>query len=289
MVSKCLAECGLGSDYLSWMPIIALALLSVTLFLSLLYMFGRAFGRREWEALAKTELYQTAIAAVWVVMISAFALSACSVSCGLTGGKGPFASALTYLNNIQENIRTVTEGFLNAAMKLRIGAAIAIPGGGGSNTWRPYAGCSIVADNLEQLAVMLTPFIGSLIVQKISLSIIAAFVFKLLLPVGVILRIVPFARETGALLLAVAVALYIVLPLTYLFALRATLGVISPNVPTISMLDCTAQSATENIFATVGAILPQAVFFPALSMIITIASARVLTKIFQYDFQEMMH
>jgi hypothetical protein len=148
----------------------------------------------------------------------------------------------------------------------------------------PEEGCGYIANSLEQIAFMLAPFIGSLIIQKFALTIIAGTAFTLLLPVGIILRLIPFAREAGAFLIAIAVALYIVLPLTYVFAERAT-----ANIPleSASINSCDDIAAVKSMLSAIGNALPQAVFFPALSMIITIAAARVLSKVFTYDFLEM--
>jgi hypothetical protein len=135
----------------------------------------------------------------------------------------------------------------------------------------------------------------------------------MILPVGLILRISPFGREAGAFLMAVAISLYIIFPLTFVFAEKATSMIISKdpsyaiNVDDISLpslntamenegfkslgfpypFDCAEFAPMEKLLKLVGNMLPQAVFFPALSMIITLASARVLSKVFMYDFQDI--
>ena len=76
------STCSLSGEYAtSWMPIIAGTILVVVMMLAVLFMIGRAMGRREWEALSKTELYHTGIAAIWAIIISAVVLTSCNLAC----------------------------------------------------------------------------------------------------------------------------------------------------------------------------------------------------------------
>ena len=89
---------------------------------------------------------------------------------------------------------------------------------------RPWSGCETVAGSNEQMAVVMSPFVGSVVAQLYALSFIQIFAFQFLLPIGLILRLIPFAREAGAALMAMAFALYIVFPLTYVMVDKMTTG-----------------------------------------------------------------
>lgn len=76
--------------------------------------------------------------------------------------------------------------------------------------------------------------------------------------------------------------------MTYIMADKATVGISYTPSETGAGLNCIAPETTLSILQNIGKSLPQAVFFPALSTIITIAAARTLTKVFKYDFQEIL-
>jgi hypothetical protein len=258
--------------------------ISVVFILALLYMLSRLLNKREWEALAKTEMWQTANALIWVVVIGAFATLLCTFSCQASGDESPFTTAAAYLGSVQNNFETAVSTLLDTAKAMHIKSAYALSMFG--TMVSPYEGCSVLANDYEQMSAIMAPFIGSVIIQRFALMTISGIAFTLLLPIGVILRLLPFAREAGASVIALAVGLYIVLPLTYVFAERATSS-ISIAVEAPSSWECIDQGAVKTTFSTIGNAFPQAVFFPALSMIITMAAIRVLSKIFMYDFLEM--
>lgn len=283
VVETCLTGCMITSDYSKWLPTIFIAVLSVVLILSGLYMLSRLLGKREWEALAKTELWQTANAVLWVAIIGSVATLLCSLACQMSGDEDPFLTAATYLGEMQNKLESAISALLEGAKETRLKTAYALSIF--DVVVMPWEGCSVLANNYEQMAFMLSPFVGSLIFQRFVLMIVSGTAFTLLLPIGIILRIIPFAREAGAFVIALAVALYIVLPLTYVFAERAT-STVTFQIESLGR-ECVDSSSVKTTFSSIGNALPQAVFFPALSMIITIAAARVLSKVFTYDFIEM--
>ena len=299
-LSTCMGGCALGTEYTSWQPIIALVVLTVLLLLSLIFMFARILGRREWEALARIELTHTLAAVIWVVIIGAFALGACSAACTVTKDENPFTTASDYVSKTRSTLESQLSQLIEIARDTRFKSSDMYFLGG--VIVRPWQGCNAIAGNFEFMSVMLAPFIGSLIVQQYFLSLVSNLAFQALLPIGIVLRLIPFAREMGAFLIALSVALYIILPLTYVFAVKAmdsipaadtNLGLFGQKcTPTpigdLCAIDCVNPVKTQQIFESIGYSLPQAVFFPALSMIITLGSARVLSKVFMYDFQELM-
>ena len=286
VTETCMTGCTLASDYINWVPIVGIVILSVLLLLAIIYMLSRLFSKKEWEALAKTELTQTFAAVIWVVIIAAFATFACSVACSLTKDTNPFTTSLDYLNNIHSILEGRINELLEIAKDIRIKTAKMywLPG----VAIKPWDGCSVIANNLESFTAILAPFIGSILVQQYALSLVQNLAFTVILPIGIILRIIPFAREMGASLIALAVALYIVLPLTYVFADNAMSTVtISTKAIESPGQDCVNKDKAREMFEAIGYTFPQAVFFPALSMIITIACARSLSKVFMYDFQDI--
>lgn len=292
LTGTCAFITGSSSGYVAWLPIAAIAVFITLIAVATLYMFGRALGRRDWEALARTELYQVGVAAIWVfIIIVPLTLFMCNLSCQISGDD-PFTTAVGYIHSVQSRTEDFSVSLLNIAKKIRIGSAQA------DYIWptgvivKRFEGCAMIANNYETIVTILAPFIGSLIFQQIMLLMINNFAFQILLPIGVIMRVIPPLRSAGATVMAIAIALYIVLPLTYVFADKATQVPISkyhilPADPPNYDLNCMDAATMKTNLESLGYLLPQAAFFPALSMIITLGAARVLSKVLMYDFMEL--
>lgn len=284
--------CAFTADYLAWMPVAALAVVVSFLGIAAIYMFGRASGRRDLEALARSELYQVGVAALWVfIIVTPFTLFMCNLSCQLSGGD-PITTAVGYLRSVQARIEGSSVTLLELARSIRVSSARAEYVWPTGVIMKKFEGCSMIANNYETVVTMLAPFIGSLIFQQVLLLMVSNFAFQFLLPIGVIMRVVPPLRTAGATVMAIAIAFYIVLPLTYVFADRATAMPISkypisPTQPKDFNLNCMDVEAMKTNLSGFGYVLPQAVFFPALSVIITLGAARVLSKVLMYDFLEL--
>jgi hypothetical protein len=284
--------CAIGSEYLDWMPLAYGMVLTLLLGLSIGFMVSRAMGRRDWESTIKIELYHLLSVVVWLVIINAIASTACVGSCIITKDENPFGTATSYLSDLRGTLETNINNLFSIAKDIRTKSAIMLQL---LNAFvSPWTGCTAVADNYERFAIMMSPITGSLIVQQYALIIINNIAFQLLLPLGVILRIIPPLRESGAFVMALALALYIVFPLTYVFAMIATQGLSSSEISATSVgtntaglgTDCTDLKDILPIFRAVGNGLPQAIFFPSLSMIITLGAARAMSKVFSHDFLE---
>jgi hypothetical protein len=285
--------CNVTAEYFSWMPNIMLLIVTVSLILALAFLVSRMLTRRDLEALIRAEMYQTVIAVVWVIAIAGLAYTTCSLSCMVAGGENPFNQAVQYTNDLRTNMETSIIYLIEYAKNLRIKGALLVDSpltfGMGTVYFRPNAGCNEIANSIESVTSVLTTFTGSLVVQQMALSFIYTSVFTVVLPIGFILRILPFFRETGALLLGLSLALYIVFPLTYVFADKATeglRGIYITSLPSVGLL-CNDPGPVDAALKVIGFGLVQAAFFPTLSMIITLGSAKALSKVFIYDFQEL--
>ena len=287
-IPLCMKTCAMDAQYASWFPLIGVILITVVFGISLVFMISRVLGKREWEALARAELYQAGIAAVWVLIIASAATVTCSTSCSITGDSNPFETAITYISDVRSGLQSNSMQFFDIAKDVRVKSALsfALPGG---TYLSPWSGCDSVAGNYETFATILAPIIGSLLIQQDALIMVSNIAFQFLLPLGIVLRLIPFLRESGAFVIAMAFALYIVLPLTYVMADKAMAGIGFGTIGTHhGGRDCVDPSGSFNKMKTIGTALPQAIFFPALSSIITIAAAKSLAKVFRYDFQEIL-
>jgi hypothetical protein len=274
-ITTCMKTCALSPEYSGWMSTVGAIVLTIVLGLSILFIISRLVSKKEWEALARTEMYQVAIAVIWVVIIASAATATCSVAC-----------SINYVSGVRAGLEDSGSSLLVKAKEIRVKSALNF---GILNAFvGPWSGCDNIAGNYETFSVILSPIMGSLIIQQYALIFINNIAFQMLLPLGVLMRLVPFFRESGSFVIAMAFALYIVLPMTYVMAEKATAGISIAEVDTGSPMDCVAPDTALSIMQNIGYALPQAIFFPALSTIITISAARSLSKVFKYDFQEIL-
>jgi len=187
--------------------------------ISFLFMLGRILSKSEWEGIARKELKETMIAIVISVVVVGLAGASCeSVKFVLSDhapGYTQFTYSYKYLNVLINDIGTpaiqslwsISYLMKNFKGKSSIGGALTID-------W--FALASTYGTVLERLSGLLFAFfIGSLNAQLILLQIAQAFAITLILPVGVVLRAIPFTRSGGSFLIALSFGLYIVLPLMY--------------------------------------------------------------------------
>jgi len=289
-----------GGELLS---LLSIAFLGVLFALAIGYMASQLYRRSDWEALVKVELTQTLLGGAMIfitVWLSAFA---CSISYELAGGN-TFEKADAYLFTLtyREVVPAILR-FYDLAWRAQELTAwiIGIPSCVTGICFQPFAGYSMVSYNFETIAGLVTPFAASLMMQRIALQFIQQFAFAYLLPIGFILKVVPFTREAGAFLIALALGLYVVFPLTFVFDAKVMADISAQTSPSAycslkagpgdlaggRVLDSNQAlggGLCETVIAVLGKLLPQAVFLPALNTVITLAFTRTMARIFSRDF-----
>jgi hypothetical protein len=100
----------------------------------------------------------------------------------------------------------------------------------------------------SRLISMLTTAIIGIEAQAILLKFIAVSAISIMLPVGMVLRIVYFTRRLGGAIMAIAIGLFCVLPLTYVFnavlvSNYSTYASSTAITSLVSLLNSTGQSA----------------------------------------------
>ncbi|MEM3408021.1 MAG: hypothetical protein QW054_00245 [Candidatus Micrarchaeia archaeon] len=283
-IPTCLSTCTLSSEYSNWLPLASMIIFIVLLGISIGFMISRFLNRRDWEAMIRLELYHLSVAVIWIGLIAIVANITCSLSCSITKDESPFTSSINYLNTINSKLSSIINSLYEKAKNIRIETAYY--DAFANFMYSPKAGCDNVASVYENFSFMLSPFVASLLIQQYALIFISQIAFTYLLPIGIILRLIPGFKDASSYVIAIAFSFYIILPLTYIFAQKATEGISLSTIDTDAN-DCVSANEIQTILTDVGLILPQAVFFPALSSIITIGAARALAEIFKYDFIEL--
>jgi len=93
------------------------------------------------------------------------------------------------------------------------------------------------------LFTIIYPLFSSIIAQKIGLAIFKETMFAFVLPIGLFLRIFPSTRNAGSLMVAVAIAFYVVFPTTYMLHGYAYSQIKDTNAQLI-------QNSFDTVFAT---------------------------------------
>ena len=145
----------------------------------------------------------------------------------------------------------------------------------------------------EYLIDMYLPIIASLTAQKYIISGIAWMGASVLLPFAFVLRLIPFTRDFGNMLIALFFGLYIVVPAFYALSAK----VFDENVNQVAVVPYTVDAnlqkfhsyaldggtvAPANIktttFYRIGSTIPQAIFLPNLAIIIAITTIMSVSK-----------
>ncbi len=285
--------------------VIALAVLMMFLIVGLAYMAAGFMHKPEWEAWAKTEMYQVVVSCVLAASIITIADVSCWASWDLSGGKDAIAVTENFLSrNYEESVSLVTwlyrlKAVIDFMAELHIMAAtnplFIVP---------MYPGFSAVSQNINVVMGIISILAGNLMVQQIVFELIKQTAFPIFLPLGLVLRVFPVTRDAGSFLIAVAFGLYIIFPLTYVLAdevmrslpsertaniLIPVIGGV-PGVPAIPAfwLPAPGKLGIINIFGgplrlffiltrNLNFVLA-ATFFPALNMTITITFIKSLSK-----------
>ncbi len=270
----------------------ALATMVVFFVIAIALALGIGFHRPEWEAWAKTEFYLTLAGLFMIGIIVFIATFSCSVSVSMAGGD-PFKISDKYLNTLitRKMVPSVLTFFdmSFAAQKwssILIGVASCQMG----VCLAPFAGYSGIAYNLDTLAGLVTPITASLLFQKLALGFIKETMFLYVLPIGFLLRVFPYTRDAGAMMIALAMGFYIVFPLTYVFD-KVVMDTVEKDFANFCASNPGGlNDAAEKIgglcqpLVMVGSVLPQAVFLPALNLVITITFMRSMQKVFSKDY-----
>lgn len=232
-----------GTEFVDWMGgwgmIILLSMLIVFFFYTLVYMISYAFHLEEVKRSAKSHLLDavfTAILAIFIITMlgSVFNfiqnnfLTGASVECDMYGtinlgnGASPFdlvqcklMEKATYLSMLYERVYfSAREPFKRFSMMWgMIGIPIYMQGSyifqtGISDLYREVESYRLLAHVTVLLLIGINAYLGA--VHYLSSTMLSMF-----LPIGIVLRAIPFTRGIGAFFMAVAIGFYIIFPILF--------------------------------------------------------------------------
>src|SRR3989344_3181624 len=285
------------------MPVVGASLALMVLLLALFWMAAQLFKRPEYESFVSIEIYQLIVSAVLLGVVVGFACASSQLSDSFAGGD-TFEVARGYLNYMSNDLGLKTVLALEVAkeeaqywssLTFRWGLSvwgITVPG---------FPSMVLIERVVEFMLLLITPFMASLIVQMVGLEVIRGIMLPFVLPAGLVLRIFPPTRDAGAFLIAAAIGFAVVFPYTYVMHSQIVYAMISYDLQgsTEGMeslltsggnLEMLSFGTDFGLFDTVKVIyeplrvmsylLLQALFLPSLSMILTVAFIRNLSKFF---------
>lgn len=280
------------------MPLVGVSFALMLFLLAVYYMASQFFRRPEYEGFVSVELGQLLVSALLIITVFSAAYFSCEAAAAFAGGD-PFEISEKYLGdlNSQLAVRTVIvlEGAkmfsqYMASMSFRWGLSVWGVGTPG------FPSFVVLERFFDFLLMVIVPFSASLMVQQVILEVIKGTAVAFVLPAGAVLRIFPPTRDTGNFLIAIAIGFQIVYPFTYVMhekivgKLRAAEQAENlqefleiegyHNLSVFAFFDTTLFKidVLMNPLKVIRYLVLQAVFLPALSMIITISFCKGMIK-----------
>ncbi len=295
-----------------------LAVLSVFFVAALVYMLANFLRKDKYLGFARGELRQGIYTLILLASMAFLTNFSCLLSDYLTdaGGKTPFEISRTYLDGLIWNTAAPTYSNL-VASSVTLGNVAAITNQYGVSVWgfsgNPYAGFNAIISSMELVENMFPVLMASLMAQRLILDLAQLLGFQLLVPLGILFRAFSPTRDAGSFLIATGFGLFLVLPLTFVMAEetsnavfanfqhggqklgidRSSLGYaawagafllpafplpIGPaKIPVPLGISLGGVFLFQNLDQT-ASIIPQAIFFPALSTVIMLSFIRSFSK-----------
>jgi hypothetical protein len=287
------------------LPLVGVSFSLMLALLALFYVASQFFKKAEYESFVSLELHQLLISALLIATIFSASYFSCVIAVGFAGDD-MFAIGSRYLNYMSNDLSLRAVLFFEGlkmfaqywgSMSFRWGLSV---WGLSSSGFPSFIVIERVADFL---LLLVTPFSASLMVQEIILQVIQGIAIPFVLPVGAVLRIFPPTRDAGSFLMASALGFSIIYPFTYVMHQsivpnmvknamgeegfeqvlvdrgQSDLWVFSPIYKGYGYLFDVDNMIYKPVIA-ISFLLLQALFLPALSMILTISFIKGIAKFF---------
>ncbi len=213
------APVDVGGTWNVWQPIALLAVTTAFLVVALSYMLGVTFnldGLRKW---AKAEFYQALASAVLVVFL--LFLMDIMVNQGfqtMIGGMNPYKKAYAYLDGVMDSLYAIYINVYNVNFPIEFLSTFSFYFNAAGLDYAPFE--LVLSPIIEQLhfqAHVVTIAAISTASQKALIHLFYNTGFSVFIPAGVLLRIFPWTRGAGGLLIALGIGLAVVYPVMFTY------------------------------------------------------------------------
>ncbi|MCX6777343.1 MAG: hypothetical protein NT157_00475, partial [Candidatus Micrarchaeota archaeon] len=224
----------------AWIPFVLIALLIGYLLAAIAYMVSHLITSPELYAWAKNEFYEVS-ASAWFVGSAIFFIGVLNLMLVELGGMNLVETASLYTARVSSDIlaiySVIVQGLFALGLFSYLGAqfGIGVPIGpiiiGIQGGAYPFGGLVPVMQALGTVTNMLSFGMFAIILQRTLLEFISDTMLRILLPIGIFLRCFTLTRKIGATLMALAIGLYVVYPLTLI--MNAEIYASVPRLPQV--------------------------------------------------------
>ncbi len=284
------------------LPLVGVSFSLMLALLALFYMASQFFRKAEYESFVSLELHQLLISALLIITIFSASYFSCIVAVGFAGDD-MFAIGSRYLNFISNDLSLRAVLFFEGvkmfaqywgSMSFRWGISV------WGMSMSGFPSFIVIERVADFLLLLVTPFSASIMVQEIILQVIQGIAIPFVLPVGAVLRIFPPTRDAGSFLMASALGFSVIYPFTYVMHQSIVPNMVKDamgdrgfdqvlvemgdgdfsvfSITSLGRLE--ADSMFYEPLVAISFLLLQALFLPALSMILTISFIKGTAKFF---------
>jgi hypothetical protein len=200
-----------------WQPVALVAVITAFLFVALTYMLSVVLnleGLRKW---AKSEFYQACASAVLVIFL--LFMMDVMVNQGfqtLIGGINPYKKAYVYLDGVMASLYTIYGNVYLADFPLEFFKSFTFYFNAAGLTYSPFElFLSPIIEQLHFQSYVVTMAAISTAGQKALIHLFYNAGFSIFIPAGVLLRIFPWTRGAGGLLIAIGIGISVVYPIMF--------------------------------------------------------------------------
>lgn len=264
------------------MGFVAVAILLSVVIISLSYMIGSATSNPRLLVFSKGEITHLAVTVVLVIFIFGIFEGSCHFFSQFAGTNGPLQTSMHYMQGMQAEGKAILKGLIKQGIEEKISAAkftgyFSFGIGGETAFQKSYH--NAYSRQYEVLSDMVTVGMVSAGVQYYLLFFVQDFIFPVIIPFGLFLRAVPFAREAGNSVLAIAFALLVIFP----FAYAVNSSVLDIPDSRMDYCDEDKEDVLGDCTSVLGwgrisAYLFQTIFLPNLAVVVTVTGASALMK-----------
>jgi len=281
--------------------LIAAAIGLMVVVIAAAYMIGSATSNANYTLFAKDEIYHLGFSIMMLLVFSGIVLLCCDImdyfmattfsyvgtsgsTCYVSGTSTIQTASECYVNRMTNTARALGERYvqkhIDALMESTFSFSIQFPLMDYYITV-PSSYKRIVSNQYDMMMnSFILPAMVSISMQKLAVNFINENIIRWVLPIGFLLRIPPPTRQMGDILIALALALYVIVPVMYTFNLAMydiTLNDCNSsnyNAACDYAVDggaCSQYACTNpDGFWRVALLIPQAIFLPNLTIAILV-------------------
>lgn len=200
-----------------WQPVALIAVITAFLFVAVSYMLGTVFNLEGLKKWAKSEFYQACASAILVL----FLLFMMDVMLNqgfqtMIGGMNPYRKAYAYLDGVTESLYQVYKNVYTVNFPVEFATTFSFYFNAAGLDYAPFE--LILSPVMEQFhfqANVVTIATISTAGQRALIHFFYNTGFSVFIPAGVLLRIFPWTRGAGGILIALGIGLGIVYPIMF--------------------------------------------------------------------------